>query len=800
MQLLAKASCLLLLAAWTPFHASAQASFPDTLVYLNGARRPVQVLRLESGRLHYASGAGWRTIAIDSLSAVIGSGTDALRSNALIIERKSRERISSLPERQSLLHYANTRFSDYQPLQSTGAVPLDLREYYLEAQEQAVRDKQKRKNRFVKDNTVAMGYLFATGRVLYNDPISLYMSEVLDTLLHADAALRARLRVFCIRAAAVNAYTSNDGKIFVTLGLLARLKSRAELAFVLAHEVQHYLNGDVYESFVLNHDISKRMKSLTRKQESAAQLLRTKYRRSRQQEVIADSAGVLLYRSSPYGKHDPGRVFDVLERSEGPVYPQAPDGAFFGMAPEHFDDILNAELQDRALLDGQRDASFDTHPAIDSRRAMLHALSDGHAWTILAHDPSYDIVRDMAGFELAHTYFIDGEFALALIQANGLLGEYPDNPFLNGLSVKCLLAIAEIADDTKDGRMPVALDSYSDAAIRAFNSTIGRLTSLELYASVIHRCAMLPAAEHDLDMRHSVAIAARALNESGFVPETVESTVSMAADSSENANNVVDTLASEHDEVDPAEQERPQPAVVHNPDEAETAKADRTVTRLEDMIVALMSDTVAAQLLETKDHWIIGPWTRTGHVVIPFIMILDTLGKPRILDPQHAYARYCREIEQLSSSKKRKVKAMSSFGLDSTDTREYNEFCFYQDQLQAFLANDQQPFVLDRDELYAFGERHDARYLTLSFVLMTRNRLIFKLGRWLMFGFLIPGGAGLVIGTHALLYKYTGKQFTVVYDLTTGSEVHAGYERRRTYLSANPSSRRFYKTMDKAPR
>lgn len=815
---------LVFLAIGSPLCYVAQTTLPDTLVHMDGKRTPVQLSRLEGQRIFYRDKSGWRSSVLDSITMVIGKGNVASMGNSLIAERKGRLLLRATPERQSLDHYARNHFSDYQPLQCTGIVPLDLREYYLEASEQSVQGRQKKKGRFVKDNTVAMGYLFATGRVLFNDPLSNYSATVLDTLLRNDVALRGRLRVFCIRSTEVNAYTTNDGKIFVTLGLLARLKSRAELAFVLAHEVQHYLHRDVYESFVLNRRLTKRMRTLGTNQESAEHLLRSRYRRSRQQEISADSAAVLLYHASPFGALDPGAVFDVLAHSERAIYEEAPGGDFFCTVPSTIQGIFAVAPEDLTQAEHDHDTTFATHPAIDERRIMLQSMSTGHAWTAMAHDDPYALVRTMAGFELAYTYYIDGEHEQALIQMNGLLAEHPDNRFLMELSVKSLRALAETAHRNSDKGSVEQGDTVTDPVTAAFRSAIGRMTRHELLASVIHRYALIPDAGADLDLHHCAATAAKALKESGHMPAipgppastTKERPAPMVQDTVE-VPTAIDSLAAQrsNDTLVGSAQDTSIVAMaldslsmtsVKDPSEALGSKASNTkdakakVPRIADMLAALMADTVAARSFDLQVIALhsdrMGRSTGNGHVVIPYILILDTLGQKHALEPQRAFARYCRDIERIRGADNLKVTAMSSFGLDSADTQNYNDFCFYQDQLQAYLTSGGYPLVLDRDRMTMMGERHDARYLTLSFVLMTKNRFIFKLGRWLVWGFLIPGGAGAVFGLHCFSYKYTGKQFTVVYDLWTGQEISNGYASRRSYMSARPSSRKFKRSLE----
>jgi len=548
----------------------------------------------------------------------------------------------------------------------------------------------------------------------------------------------------------------------------------------------------------MDRRITKRMRTLSKDQASAVDLIKSKYQRSRQQEITADSSGILLYQASPFGAYDPGALFDVLAHSHKVFYDAAPGGEFFCAVPGHFQDLFEVIPEELTQPENTYDSTFATHPAIDERRIMLRSMNATNDWTTMRQDGTYSAVRTMAGFELAYTYFINSDHERALILLNGLLADHPSNRFLMELSVKCLQALAEAAVSDKDVDPEVQPANVNDPVTTAFKSALGQMTKFELFASVIHRCAMITDADADHDLRHYTARAASALRSSGMMP-AIDSQIASSSKTILGAGvKEVAKTAATGDSL-PAGSELDQFAVLEP--NAEKAQLDADIPsrpRVTVMLEALMVDPIAASLLDAKvakvpqrkyDH------TDGAHVVIPFILVLDTLGKPRVLEPQRAFALYSRDLEQINVKKNVKVRALSSFGLDSTDTHEYNDFCFYQDQLQAYLTSDGHPLVLDRDQLAILGERHEARYLTLSFVLMTKNRLTFKIARWLGYGFLIPYGPGLVIGSHALLYNYTGRHFTVVYDLWTGKEVRKGYVGRRTYMRAIPKSKAFVRSL-----
>jgi Zn-dependent protease with chaperone function len=74
--------------------------------------------------------------------------------------------------------------------------------------------------------------------LLLNSPLQLSLDSLVKDL--ADVvSLKRPLRVFVTRELAANAYSTGDGNLFVSIGLMAKLHTRDELVFVLAHEIAH---------------------------------------------------------------------------------------------------------------------------------------------------------------------------------------------------------------------------------------------------------------------------------------------------------------------------------------------------------------------------------------------------------------------------------------------------------------------------------------------------------------------------------------------------------------------------------
>ncbi|MBY0424639.1 MAG: hypothetical protein K2Q22_03295, partial [Cytophagales bacterium] len=72
--------------------------------------------------------------------------------------------------------------------------------------------------------------ILASGKILFNDPLSIYVNKVADIVLAKNKKLRDSLRFYVTRSTAVNAFCYPNGMICINIGLLSHLKNEAELA------------------------------------------------------------------------------------------------------------------------------------------------------------------------------------------------------------------------------------------------------------------------------------------------------------------------------------------------------------------------------------------------------------------------------------------------------------------------------------------------------------------------------------------------------------------------------------------
>lgn len=329
-----------------------------------------------------------------------------------------------------------TDLADYKPLASSGTIPPDLLQFYIASNEfdpSRVTGEDGRK--FRQQNAEQLARLFASGKVLFNDPLSRYAQKVLDTLLVRDKVLKGKLRVYTLRSAEANAFTSHDGKIFITTGFLANLENEAQLAYVLAHESIHYRNNHVYRDFI--------------QRENAAPGSLAGLRYSREHESEADIEGLRILLSSDYSAENIDWVLDVLFYSYLPVDNVPLERKFFESKSFTIPDscyLQDTTMQEIGKEDDNYYDAFQTHPSIASRKKEIkafleHQKKDTLRRQFLFPEREFYHVRNIARFELSYIYYIDLKLEESIYNSYIMLQDFPGNSYLQKMLAGSLYAL-----------------------------------------------------------------------------------------------------------------------------------------------------------------------------------------------------------------------------------------------------------------------------------------------------------------------------------------------------------------------
>ena len=208
---------------------------------------------------------------------------------------------------------------DYELLQSQAPIPKSilttaysksLRDIRRQVDSRDDKREQKAKSDFIKQTNYVLDQLMQSHLLLFNTPLNRLMETIADDLLKDDPAFREKLNFHVVKSSSVNAFATDRGDIFVTIGLLARMETEAELAFVLAHEIVHVQEQHSMELFDANLELENNQRRFNKK---TVDLLLRKSNYSKEAEFEADEGGLAMLAKTKYNLKSANEVFHTLE-------------------------------------------------------------------------------------------------------------------------------------------------------------------------------------------------------------------------------------------------------------------------------------------------------------------------------------------------------------------------------------------------------------------------------------------------------------------------------------------------------
>ena len=326
----------------------------------------------------------------------------------------------------------NFDFKNFKPLEAQGTMPDDFRDYTFQKVDGAKEDleiegvSRKQRAEFIKGIHYGIDQLLHSGKVLYGDPLTEYVNKVGNKITNNDRDL-SNLRFFILRSNVVNALSTQQGIIFVTQGLIAQCENEAQVAFVLAHEIAHYIEDHVVQSYVNRIDIQGNRNAHEDKIKKLSQY-------SRDKEFEADEIGIKLYHQAGYSKKGLYGVFDVMTYSYLPFDLREIPGDYFNNHLLKVPDFLLTNEYPEISVEKDYDDSKSSHPNIISRTEKLEEnIARYSRWgDIEGHFPHEEFLeaRNIARFEGIRNDLSNFRYAEALYSIFLLEEEFPNNLYL----------------------------------------------------------------------------------------------------------------------------------------------------------------------------------------------------------------------------------------------------------------------------------------------------------------------------------------------------------------------------------
>jgi predicted Zn-dependent protease len=329
---------------------------------------------------------------------------------------------------------AQVDFNNYSTLLAKGKIPEDftkltydkLKDDLKTGREELRRGQEKV---FFEGTNYAIDEILHSGLVVYGDEISTYISEIVDKLLKNDGQLRAKLRFYTIKSNSSNAFSTDQGIVFVTTGLIAQLTSEAQLAYVLAHEISHYTEKHVVATFD--------WKAKNSRQDSRIEKL-SQY--SKEKEFDADKIGIRLYNEAGYSEDEIFSTFDVLMYSYLPFDEIAFPQTHFNTNKIYIPKSLFPTKKYEITAVEDYDDENSSHPNIKKRKeAAEKEVGEFSTWgknTEFLGATRFVNVRNIARFESVRTDILDANYGDAMYSIFLLEKDFPNSIYLKRMKAQ----------------------------------------------------------------------------------------------------------------------------------------------------------------------------------------------------------------------------------------------------------------------------------------------------------------------------------------------------------------------------
>lgn len=349
----------------------------------------------------------------------------------------------------SLLGHAQQNLKEnFKPLKSSGTLPDIFTQNIRNMIKNDITElsKQKEEDRGIKSNYLtAANYeiekIVKSGNTLINDEVTNYLNELAGVILKDNPALKNKLHIYTFKSPVVNAYSYDKGYIFIDIGLIAQAETEAQMAFILAHEISHYVKKHNINSYVQNTKIDKNYGD-----KSSEDKLIEKCQYSKEHESEADIEGFKLIEQTNYDFKQAEKAFDVLQYAHLPFELVEFKKTYFNNPNYKIPDSYFLKEVSSIRNNSAEDDTKHTHPNTAKRKQAIGELiakrgNTGRVNYILGKE-KFEYIRDLSRMELCRLYLKNRDFLSAFYAAYILEQKYPQNEYLAEVMSKCMYALA----------------------------------------------------------------------------------------------------------------------------------------------------------------------------------------------------------------------------------------------------------------------------------------------------------------------------------------------------------------------
>ncbi|HEY8400982.1 MAG TPA: M48 family metallopeptidase [Cytophagaceae bacterium] len=399
---------------------------------------------------------------------------------------------------------------NYIPIPVTDTIPSDVYDKMMQRLEKdkslaksqdSRKDVCKYKCTLYDQRTKGVINRFNKDYFMIDSVFTMYLRKVADKIYDANPQLPRETTIYAYRSAVPNALCFGEGTIAVNLGLLRRLESESQVAFILCHELAHYhlKHSDLHINKLAELNFDKSLKNdikdiskseynqYTRTKELLQGLTFDVTKHSRLHESEADSIGITYLLNTSYNPFEAIRTMEILDSCDVPLYHEILDlKKYFHFEQYPFKDSwLEYEISDYEYAKGLYHDSdtLSTHPDCKKRIVNMNKqLASYSGKKKLPKDPyqAYKGLVQISEFEIIESLYHFKYYGRALYNTLRLLEKYPENTYLNAMVGKCLYHIYQYQSNKEFGKVVDLQDTRYSESYNRFLSFLHNLRLTEM--------------------------------------------------------------------------------------------------------------------------------------------------------------------------------------------------------------------------------------------------------------------------------------------------------------------------------
>jgi len=287
------------------------------------------------------------------------------------------------------------------------------------------------------------------GVILYDDTLSRYVASVANQLVVSRPSLRNQFKIYILKSTVSNAYTYANGAILVTTGLLAKLTSKSQLAFIIGHELGHLSKKHNEASFDKEFTLKKDFKLASEGNENTLQVL---MHYSKEFEMEADAIGVELMNGAGFNGNEALKAIKILTPFDTSYkYVKIDIKKIFSSPDFNIDSALAHSSNNYSNYKDDGDDKLSTHPDLDKRYIAIKELLANMPGIITKEIPSDSInyveISYVARMEDIQSAFESANYSGSFYLSLKEMQTDPNNKYLKLMVARNLVWLANYKDN-----------------------------------------------------------------------------------------------------------------------------------------------------------------------------------------------------------------------------------------------------------------------------------------------------------------------------------------------------------------